>query len=417
MRYAEALNILKEIPLKIESEEISVELALGRVMSEDVVTSMTLPPFTNSAVDGFAIAHSGSVFRIAGTLFPGETPREKTPEGHAFEIMTGAPIPKDCFACAKVEDVIVETALGPVENARFVPGALGVKLKNPLRRDENLRFAGADYAPGTRIVSCGEKLRAAQLMALVSNGITRVKVFKRPRVLLISTGKEIVEPGHELKPGEIYNSTRIYLQNALESLGCSVEIAPTMADETSAFLSFMRGALKHAPDVIVTTGAVSMGSADFIRPALEELGAQILFHRVDIRPGKPILFARLGETAVFGLPGNPVSGVVGCRFFIEPFLRSVMGREREKPFTARLANDMKKPSDLRCFFKAQLEINDGEARVHLLNGQPSYMVRPLLQSSVWAVLREDQSDFAQGDVVEVYTEEASHLTQVPGDFA
>jgi molybdopterin molybdotransferase len=415
MRYAEALNILREIPLKIESEEISVELALGRVMSEDVVTSMTLPPFTNSAVDGFAIAHSGTVFRIAGTLFPGETPRESTPPGHAFEIMTGAPIPKDCFACAKIEDVIVETALGPVENARFVPGSLGVKLKSPLRRDENLRFAGTDYAPGTRIVSRGDRLRASHLMALVSNGITRIKVYKRPRVLLISTGKEIVEPGHQLKPGEIYNSTRIYLQNTLESFGCSVEIAPTMADDTQVFLSFVRGVMKHPPDVIVTTGAVSMGSADFIRPALEELGAKVLFHRVDIRPGRPILFAKLENTVVFGLPGNPVSGVVGARFFIEPFLRSILGRSVEKPFTARLAGDFKKPSDLRGFFKAQLEIVNGEARIHLLNGQPSYMVRPLLQSSVWAVLREDVSEFGVGDLVEVYTEEASSFAQVQGD--
>lgn len=414
MQYSEALNIIREVAQSAlpAHERVPVTKACGRVVAEGVVSEITLPPFTNSAVDGFALPFAVSNgatasrpvrLKIAGTLFPGEVPREATPAGHAWRIMTGAPVPLDCNACAKVEDT------SHSENE--------VQLRAPLARNENLRFKGTDYDRGTRVVSRGERLRPEHLMALASVGRTEVEVFKKPRVLLISTGKELVEPGTPLKSGEIYNSTRSFLATALEQGGCDVEIAPTMHDEPRVFLEFMRA--QNPFDVVVTTGAVSMGTADFVRPALEELGARVLFHRVDIRPGKPILFAQLGRTVFFGLPGNPVSGVVGMRFFIDPFLRARTTQAFEKPFRAKLAGDFSKPRDLRCFFKAQLTIDDGEAKIHLMKGQPSYMVRPLLQSSVWAVLSEGLDAWKAGDLVEVYPQESTphDLTSAHGELA
>lgn len=431
MQYVDTLNILRETALAhlVKTEEILVANAHGRIAASDVASELTLPPFTNSAVDGFAIPYEVSLnatpavpvrLKIAGTLFPGEIPQEKTPAGCAWEIMTGAPVPKDCTACAKVEDTIVETEDGLVENARAVPRkSKSVSFKSPLAKNENLRFAGTDFDHGTRVISTGETIRPSHLMALSSVGVTKIKVFKKPKVLLLSTGKELVEPGQPLKTGEIYNSTRIFLKTALEELGCEVEIGPTIADEAQDFIEFMKPVLKSPPDILVTTGAVSMGSADFIRPAIEELDGKVLFHRVDIRPGKPILFAAFKDFVAFGLPGNPISGVVGARFFIAPYLKMLTRQKPERAFTAKLANGFKKPSDLRCFFKAQLVVENGDARVHLMKGQPSYMVRPLLQSSVWAVLKEGVSDIAKDDLVEVYTEDSMpyDFSTAEGDFA
>lgn len=416
MQYADALHIIRETALKqiAETETVLVEKAYARVCAENVVSEIQLPPFTNSAVDGFAIAHGFSrtattsapiKFKISGPLFPGEVPKASTPAGVAWEVTTGAPVPLDCDACAKVEDTLVD--------------GRSVYIQLPLQKNENLRFAGSDFTHGTRVISRGEKIRSEHLMALASVGRATVEVFKKPKILLLSTGKELIEPGAPLKDGEIYNSTRVFLKTSLENLGADVEIGPTMSDEPAVFTSFMRQMLRNPPDLLITTGAVSMGSADFVRPALEELGAQIIFHRVNVRPGKPLLFAKFEKSATcarefvaFGLPGNPVSGVVGTRFFIETFLRTRQQQEIEKPFRAKLAAPFSKPNDLRCFFKAQLVIDDGEARVHLMKGQPSHMVRPLLQSSVWAVLREGVASFAKDDLVDVFIQES-----LPYDFS
>jgi molybdopterin molybdotransferase len=197
------------------------------------------------------------------------------------------------------------------------------------------------------------------------------------------------------------------LRKSLELLGCDVEVAPIMRDEPEVFLNFLEELKKNPPDLLLTTGAVSMGAADFIRPVCEKAGAQILFHRLAIRPAKPILFAKWKKTSsqkgfvALGLPGNPISSVVGLRFFIEPYLRVLRQRPVEAAIQIPLAQDLKKPAELRCFLKAQMKWQKGQVQAEILQGQPSFIVHSLLQASVWAMAPEGVSEMKAGDLIDV----------------
>ncbi len=412
MRYADALDTLSERAAahSLESEHVSLSQAVGRRASRDHVSTLTIPPFHNSGVDGYCFA-SGLVreasseapvrFQIAGTLFPGAVPPETTPHGFAWEIMTGAPFPQDCDCAVKVEDTPAE------RNADGRVASISITAAVPTR--ENLRAAGDDFAPGQRIVARAEKVRAEHLLGLASNGYSEVEVFKRPRVTVVPTGAELVSVGEQLKPGQIYNSSLPYLVAALSSLGCDVETKPILRDDPQAFEHLLKDLKKSPPSILITTGAVSMGKADFVRAGLEAQGASIDFHRVDIRPGKPILFAHFDQSATkapsfvaFGLPGNPVSTVVGVRFFIEPYLRALFKLEPEKPLVARVANAYRKPAALRCFLKAKYEVKDLVPMATILSGQPSFMTRPLLDASAWAVVPEGVSETSPSHLIEIF---------------
>lgn len=415
MQYAEALKVLatsaKETSLGTET--ISVSQALSRRASQDLVATLTIPPFDNSSVDGYcfsAIESNGATsekpieLKIVGTLFPGDLPPESTPANSAWEIMTGAPFPKDCDCSVKVE----ETPAKRNEQGHVV----SITLSKAVTAGENVRRAGADFAPGVTVVSKGEKIRAEHLMALAANGLMRINVYKRPRVVVVPTGAELVAAGDQLKAGQIYNSTEPYLIAALSALGCEVESKPIIRDDPQAFETLLKSLKKNPPDILITTGAVSMGKADFVRPGLEAQGAVIKFHRVEIRPGKPILFSKFaantGDSGAsapfvgFGLPGNPVSSVIGVRFFVEPYLRALMGIEDEKPLMARLEADYQKPTALRCFLKARYEVKDMVPTTTILSGQPSFMTKPLLQASAWAIVPEGLSEVAKGELIAVY---------------
>ena len=410
MQYAEAIKILQETASAhaLSTEVCALENLVGRVSAETVRSPLTIPPFDNAAIDGFALraeltGDAPTKLMVCGRLFPGETPPALTPQGQAWEIMTGAPVPRDCNACIKIEDVEVQ------RDARGQ--AVTVTIKQRLKPHDNIREAGGDFKIGDEGLRLGEVIRAEHLMALASFNKTQHKVFRKPRIVIAPTGKELIEPGQALQLGQIVNSTRPYLQAILQELGAEVAIAPTIPDDKDVFVAFLRKIMVDPPDLLLTTGAVSMGQADFVRPALEEISAQILFHRVDIRPGKPILFAEIKKGAtkpfvMFGLPGNPVSSVVGSRFFIEPFLRACWRQNPEAGFEAKLSHDFKKPKGLRCFFKAQTAFVGGECNITLSQNQSSSMVQPLLHATAWAVLPEDEERLKAGDIVRFYLQDA-----------
>lgn len=412
MLYAEALAKLASSAgeAKVGTETIAFAQGLGRRASRDHLATLTLPPFDNSGVDGYCFSSTQTSrasseqplqFKIAGTLFPGDVPPESTPSGCAWEIMTGAPFPRDCDCSVKVEDTPAErNEIGQV---------ISISLKAPVLRGENVRRAGADFSPGAAILSRGEKIRAEHLMALAANGVMNLDVFKRPRVVIVPTGSELVAVGGELKPGQIYNSTQPYLVAALSALGCDVESKAILRDDPQVFATLLSELKDSPPDIVITTGAVSMGKADFVRPGLEAAGGKVHFHRVEIRPGKPILFSKFDEASgarapfvAFGLPGNPVSSVVGVRFFVEPYLRALLGLPEEKPVMARVSNDYKKPTALRCFLKASYAVSDLVPTTEILSGQPSFMTKPLLKASSWAIVPEGISEVNRGDVIALY---------------
>lgn len=399
--YAEALSFLRAraASCAVRTENLALGEAVGRVAAEDLVSQESLPPFANSAVDGFAVRSSETPGRLRGLgmIAAGDPPvaRKDNPRS-CWEIMTGAPMPPGFDAAVKIEDVVKALREGLVE----------IEVPQVVAADENVREAGEDFRPGMTVLSRGTRLRPEHVLACAALGIERVSVRARPRVAIISTGKELAHEGAP-SPGRIRNSTAPFLLSALAELGAEASFAGLVGDEPAEFLALFGRVLSERPDVVLTTGAVSMGKHDFIPTALRDLGAEIAVHKLPIRPGKPILLAafREGGPAVFGLPGNPVSTAVGARFFVEPYLRAWQGSAAERPFHAKLAAGETKPAGTRVFLKATLDPESGEARA--LPGQASFRVSPLVEATGWIVLPEGRESFAAGEQVEFFPQRSA----------
>lgn len=394
--FPEAIRQINSSAPRLTIEEVPCEHALGRVLSSKVLSPESLPPFTNSAMDGFAMssrefeAQSGPYrMHVKGIIAAGDAIREKYETGpnECWEIMTGAVVPPDCDAVIKVEETTREGE--------------AIQFSRILRAGENVRKSGEDFQVGKQIADAGSKIYPEHLMAFSALGIPTVSVCRKPRVAVVSTGSELA-PDAGPGTGKIRNSTAPYLLAELNALGVEAHFVGTIADDPKAFLSLMETELRKGVDVILSTGAVSMGRYDFVAPALRDLGAEIVFHKVAIRPGKPLLFAKLGKTAFFGVPGNPVSTAVGLRFFVEPYLRSLQGLPPELPCRAVLENNTKKPTGLRCFFKAEVSAGKTLRTVNILGGQESFRVAPLLAANCWAIFPENGENVEKGSEIEVY---------------
>lgn len=394
IRYAEALALIRENARDraVSSEIVGLSDALGRTTSDALFSREAIPPFDNSAMDGYALAAAKAAsaparLPVLGTVLAGDVPRCQAEAG-AWRIMTGAPIPAGC-------DAVV-----PAERARELDGGRVVETLDSVEPGDYVRGRGRDFAAGAEVCPAGARLGARHLLALAAVGVARVPVRRRPRVALVATGRELAAPDMGLVPGRIHDASSTYLSAMLPALGAHFEFRGLVADDPKEFRAVLEKILKDRFDVVLTTGAVSMGVADFIPSALKDLGAEFVFHKVAIRPGKPVLFARFVDGPLcFGLPGNPISTVVGLRFFVEPCLRALLGRSPEAPFRARLADDVAKPEGLRCFFKAR-RFDDG--RVDALPGQASFQIRPLLSADCWAVLPEDGERAAKGAELDAY---------------
>jgi molybdopterin molybdotransferase len=412
--YHEALQMLLESATPIAGvDSIPIEEALGRFTSEDVLSVLPNPPFSNSAMDGFALRYADIArasttepveLSVSGVIGAGEAPGQNAAAGArtAIEITTGAPIPAGYDAVIRIEDV---------ELKRDASGhSSKIKVSLPLKPGENIRFTGEDFASGELLVPAGTEIMPEHLMALTSTGISTIKVFRRPRVALLSTGKEIVGlnqgiAASSLPIGKIFNSTAPFIVSALERMGADIKYYGIVPDQKEEFFVGFRNLLKDDPDIIITTGAVSVGLYDFIPEALEELGAEVLFHRLAIRPGRPMLFARQqsasGKTiAIFGFPGNQISSVIGQRFFVAPYLRRIFGAGDEVSFKATLCGDFKKPIGLRTFCLGRLNLSDGVAKFAPWPRQMSFMLGPILHSNTWAILPEGQELFKAGQQVD-----------------
>jgi molybdopterin molybdotransferase len=392
IQYADALRAILSIASSRhpgQTENVALDDSLDRVAAENIVSEVRVPSHPNSAMDGFAVRSketrgasrkSPLRIRVLGSIAAGDVTPEKSNQTGAWEIMTGGPFPEGFDAAIKIEDVKIVS-----RNAQGTPTE--IEITEEAGFEQNFREAGEDFDIGTPVLARGQIIQPEHLMALSAISKSKIPVLKRPRVAILATGKELAALGAELKPGQIRNSTRHYLTASAKKWGADVSFHGMTGDNPKDFIGMIDQILKHQPDVIVTTGAVSMGKHDFVSSALKELGAETVFHKVAIRPGKPILFAKFESgPVVFGLPGNPVATVVGWRFFIEPYLRELMGLKAEAPLRAKLPEQPDSPEGLRCFYKARLGENSNE--VEVLSGQMSFMVSPLLDANVWAVIPE-----------------------------
>jgi len=381
---------------------LPIERAVGRVSAEDIRVSEAHPRFDNSAMDGFVVRSEWTLaanastpvdLEIKGVLGAGDHLAQVGPTACTYEIMTGAEMPAGFDTILRQEDAEV------VER----DGKKFLRLRQSLRPWNDVRRAGEDLRPGETILSRGDVLRPGHVMALVSQGVTSVEVRELLRVGLICTGSELVDASETPGPAQIRNSNAPYL--AAKSLGPNVELSflGNVRDSREALTELIAASMDRF-DILVTTGAVSVGRFDLVPPVVEALGAQIHFHKVALRPGKPLLFADF-ETGplLLGFPGNPIAGAVAYRFFLEPLLRTLLGAAAEKPLRLGLTSDVKKPEALRCFWRARLESEpDTGPTVRALVGQESFRIRTLVEATHWAVLPEGTALCRAGDVVEVW---------------
>ncbi|MCM2279945.1 MAG: molybdopterin molybdotransferase MoeA [Oligoflexia bacterium] len=397
-------------------ERVALDAASGRVLAVGLACPENVPPFENSAMDGFAVRSFETReasperpvrLRVLGTVSAGDPPVSggRVPAS-AWEIMTGAAMPLSPGSSDEPRgEPLTYDAVIKVEETRREGTEL--LIERPVRAGENVRGRGEDFRSGDPLLSAGGRIGPYQVLALASLGISELEVVRRPRVAVFSTGRELASPSRlKLAPGMIRNSTGPYLQAALPLFGAEVDYRGVIADDPERFFVELQALLSgpDRPELVLTTGAVSMGVHDFVPAVLERLGARIHFHKVAIRPGKPLLFAELpgGGPLFFGVPGNPVSSAVGLRFFVVPALRALQGEAPEKPTLARLEASSRKPDGLRCFYKARLAEAEGRLQVSALPGQASFKVSPLLRSNAWVVFEEPGAEVPGGSLVSVF---------------
>jgi molybdopterin molybdotransferase len=340
------------------SEPVAVADAAGRVTAEPARAQVDLPPFASSAMDGYAIrsADLPGTLAVVGRIAAGRPATAALSIGEAMEISTGGVVPDGADAIAPVEIVVEQDNSIEVQQA-IVPGS-------------HVRERGGDARAGDVIVPAGERLGATQLGALAAAGVTEVVCARRPRVAVLATGSELVQPGTPLAPGQVYEANALMLAAALASVGAEIERLPAVADDEASHSAAIERGLEA--DVLVTSGGVSVGPHDLVRAIEAELGVEEVFWQVAVKPGKPVAFGVRGRTLVFGLPGNPVSSLVGCELFVKPALRALQGLAEPLPrfLPGRLASPLQRNP-------ARDELVRARARddvLEPLSGQESHMI-------------------------------------------
>ena len=304
-----ALTNASAITLK---EIIGLEKALGRVFSQDVICQKNLPSFNNSAMDGFAIKASdeGSTLRVKEIIYAGEVKEASLSEGECYKIMTGAQVPSDVDTIIPIENVL------KFENDE-------VTLPETVRKGDALRLKGEETKEGEKLFEKGEEITARTIAVLASQGIVSIEVCKKLSIAVVSTGNELKEPWENASEDEIYNCNSYAIISTLQSKGFDasyIKVIPDNLDETVAFVSDLK-----SYDIIITSGGISMGDADFVGRAFEANGLETLFDGVNIKPGRPIMMGRMEKTFVVCLPGNPLTAMVNLYLFALPIIRKIQG--------------------------------------------------------------------------------------------
>jgi len=395
LSYAQAHAIVDAVARRsqLPVEQLALSEAIGRIAAEDVIATIDLPSFDNSAMDGFAFRHadlataSTSGLAIAGTQFAGRDGQLAVGAGEAIRITTGAPLP------AGADSVVMREMTRLDGTQLFIEGAV--------RQGAHIRREGEDVRVGDRVISGGSILSAARLGLAASLGLPRIAASRRPTVAVFTTGDELVEPGLPLRRGEIYDSNRTLLMGLLRNEGLQPVAWPILPDDPVRMAAALQDAASSF-DIVITCGAVSAGEKDFIPGLLQSDGA-VHFWKVLMKPGMPLLFGRLGGAHVLGLPGNPVSVLATWLTLGRTLVDGIQGRAEPRPrWFAQLTAAFDKRHARREFLRGRLQPGDDAIlRVAPEPADGSHRLAGAARSDVLIVLPEDERLFDVGAVVEV----------------
>ncbi|HEV7491973.1 MAG TPA: gephyrin-like molybdotransferase Glp [Rhodanobacteraceae bacterium] len=378
---------------RVAVDEIALDRALGRVLAVDVAAPHALPPFANSAMDGYALRgedlprEGEKRFRMAGVMLAGGGEALRVGADDCIRITTGAPLPIGADTVVIKERVRVDDGFVVVTSGES--------------KAANVRLAGEDLAAGETAACAGEVLSAARLGLLASCGFAKVPVARRPRVALLVTGDELVPTGEPLGFGQIHDSNRYTLAGLLEDIGIVPHPVAHVRDDVLALRETLL-AVAATCDVVISSGGVSAGEADHIPGLVAELG-RVHFWKVRMKPGMPVLCGEIGKALVFALPGNPVSSLATFLTLVKPGLMAMQGAdETRRRWYARLRRPIRKKHDRTEFLRARVECGeDGQLHVSPVEQQGSGMLRGVAEANCFIVFAEGVHELAERDIVEV----------------
>lgn len=371
------------------SEIIPIRQARGRYLARDIISPVNVPNHTNSAMDGFAVrgedlpAEGVKSFKVIGSLFAGGRFDNTVGPDQCVRIMTGAAMPKGA------DTVVIR------EHAEADDKQMRTDARH--RSGQNVRQAGEDIPKGSTVLQTGRQLTPSDMGILASLGIGEVCVFRRPRVAFFSTGDELRSIGEILGPGEVYDSNRYTLYGMLDKLGAEILDMGVVPDDPQRMREAFQAASMES-DVVITSGGVSMGDADYIKPILAELG-EVGFWKIAIKPGRPLAFGHLNDALFFGLPGNPVAVMVTFYQFVEPALRFLAGSDTRPPLRikAKLAEPLRKKPGRFEFPRAIMSVGEGgDISVVKAGAQGSGILSSMSRANCYLLLPEETGNLDVG---------------------
>ncbi len=402
--YQQAKNILKKAKIRIKDEEISTKNSLNRVVARDIISPSNHPLCDNAAFDGYAInskdtknlnKKNSKQFKILGSIAAGNKPfNKKVKKFDAIEIMTGGIITKPF------------NTIIPIEKINFYPNKQNPKfiiIDRKVSKSNHIRFKGSDYKKKQLIIKKGTIIQPNHILALKTLGVKKIKVKKKLNIIFFPTGNEISN-SNNISSWKVRNSNSHYIENLSKYFLFNFTNGGILKDNhQNLFRSKIKQILKSKIDIILTSGAVSAGKFDYIPSVIKKFKTTHYFKSVRIRPGKPILFAKLKQKAIFGLPGNPISSAACFRFFVYPYIENILNLRPEKPIKAILKNSFEKNKKLTRFIKSKINTTqNGKVEVELLSGQESFRINSFVRSNMWAVLPHGQSKFKKGQIIDCF---------------
>lgn len=375
-------------------ESVAIRSSLDRCLAETIRSKINVPSHTNSAMDGYAFLASdlpskdNITLNVIGSALAGHPFQSRVDSGQCVRITTGAMLPQGCDTVVVQEEITLNDGC--------------VVINSAPARGANVRQAGEDLSIGSVVFSPGHKLSPADIGVLASLGVPEVRVKRRVRAAFFSTGDELRSLGETLADGEIYDSNRYTLYSMLEKMGCEIIDMGVIADQPDAIRKAFSEASEIA-DIVLTSGGVSVGDADYVKMVLDELG-EVEFWKINMKPGRPLAYGKIGKTSFFGLPGNPVAVMVTFYQFVRPAIRTLQGEKNveELSLCASLSHTLKKAPGRMEFQRGIFHRNDkGELIVESTGRQGSGMLNSMSRANCFMVLNETQSNLQAGDTVNI----------------
>ena len=414
--YQTSKRILKKGIIKIKNESILSINSLNRVASSNIYSKFNYPSGDNAAFDGYAIKSSDTkninknkskAFKIIGSIAAGKKPfKKRIKKFEAVEIMTGGIIPKGF-------DTII-----PIEQINFYPNNKNRKfilIDKKIGKFNHVRFTGSDYKKNELVIKKNTIILPNHILALKTLGIKNINVKKKINILFFSTGNEISN-SDTIQNWKVRNSNIHYIKNLSENFLFNFKNGGILRDnDDKIFKSKINKMLNSRIDIIVTSGAVSAGKYDFIPNVIKSFKLSNYFKSVAIRPGRPVLFAKIKykQKVIFGLPGNPMSSAACFRFFVYPYISSLLGLNDERPIKAILKNNFIKKKSFTRFAKSKLSTTkNGKIKVEILKGQESFRIKSFIKSNIWTLLPAGKVKFKKGEIVDCFFPNHSNQTLI-----